>query len=203
MLQNRVDPQGNIIKTPARGAWLGNRGQLHGKGKTILRPFKHSAWIICLLNFKNRHREVMSPGLWTELFFLDEATAFAAGHRPCFECRRDDAVRFKEAWIRGNPDFGFTMRTSIKEIDTVLQEERIDEHSDKVMFKAPVKELPEGTFIQVDNEPYLLANKQMHRWTPFGYKESLLPFITDADVLTPASIVAAIRAGYIPTNALK
>src|SRR6187402_976555 len=113
MLQNRVDPFGNIFATKTRGTWLGNRGQLHGAGKTILRPFKHKAWIICELRFKGRYREIMSPNLWTELFFLDEATAFAAGHRPCFECRRDDAKRFKQCWIEGNPAHGFTMKTSI------------------------------------------------------------------------------------------
>jgi hypothetical protein len=84
MLQNRVDPFGNIIRTPARGAWMGNRGVIHDEHKTIRKAFKIKAWITCALQFKGRHREVMTPNRWTELFFLDEATAFAAGHRPCF-----------------------------------------------------------------------------------------------------------------------
>src|ERR1700743_3660322 len=102
MLQNRVDPQGNIIKTTARGAWMGNRGQLHNEQRQIVRPFKLKAWLTCLLQFNGRKREVMSPQRYTELFFLDEATAFAAGHRPCFECRRKDYDLFKSFWLQGN-----------------------------------------------------------------------------------------------------
>ncbi|HTJ10817.1 MAG TPA: hypothetical protein VL547_02270, partial [Dinghuibacter sp.] len=99
MLQNRVDPYGNIIFTPARGAWMGNRGLLHDAQQHIRRPFRLKAWIICVLQFKGRHRPVMAPGQYTELFFLDEATALSAGHRPCAECRREDFNRFKAAWI--------------------------------------------------------------------------------------------------------
>jgi len=199
MLQNRVDPKGNIISTSARGAWLGNRGQLHGKGKTILRPFKHKAWIICVLQFKNRHRQVMSPGLWTELFFLDEATAFAAGHRPCFECRREDANRFKAAWLKGNPGYGFDKKTSINKFDDILQAERIDTNNEKVTFEADINDLPDGTFVQLDSQPYLVANHLIHRWTPFGYdKTEVFPSSSKVKVLTPKSIVAAFRAGYQP-----
>ncbi|WP_235906169.1 hypothetical protein [Ginsengibacter hankyongi] len=91
-MQNRVDPCGNIITTTARGSWMGNRGQLHDHTNDIQRPFKLKAWLTCVLRFKERHRKVMSPGLYTELFFLDEVTAFAAGHRPCFECRADRII---------------------------------------------------------------------------------------------------------------
>jgi hypothetical protein len=198
MLQNRADPKGNIIATSARGAWLGNRGQLHGSGKTILRPFKHKAWIICVLQFKGRHRQVMSPNLWTELFFLDEATAFAAGHRPCFECRRDDADHFKAAWLKGNPEYGFSKKTSVKEIDEILQHERIGGNKQKVTFLAPINDLPDGAFIQIANEPYLVANSAIHHWTPFGYdKTAPLPF-GEVEVLTPKSIINAFKAGYRP-----
>ena len=203
MLQNRVDPQGNIICTSARGVWLGNRGQLHGSGKTILRPFKHQAWIICLLQFKNRHREVMSPNLWTELFFYDEATAFAAGHRPCFECRRADADRFKEAWLKGNPEYGFTKKTSVNLIDEILQGERIDANKNKVTFEATIKELPDGTFILMDHEPYLIVDAMIYRWTPFGYdKANPLPQLENVKVLTPRSMVNAFSAGYLPQMSL-
>jgi len=199
MLQNRVDPQGNIISTSARGAWLGNRGQLHGKGKTILRPFKHKAWIICVLEFKNRRRQVMSPGLWTELFFLDEATAFAAGHRPCFECRREDANRFKAAWLKGNPGYGFDKKTSINKFDEILQAERIDPDNGKVTFEADINDLPDGTFIQIDAEPYLVVGHLIHHWTPFGYnKTRAFPAQSMVKVLTPKSVVAAFGAGYKP-----
>ena len=87
MLQNRVNPLGDIIRTPARGAWMGNRGLLHNERQEIVRPYRLIPWITCVLSFKNRHRPVMAPGQYTELFFLDEATSFAAGHRPCKECR--------------------------------------------------------------------------------------------------------------------
>ncbi len=203
MLQNRINPKGDIIKTSARGAWLGNRGQLHGKGKTILRPFKHKAWIICLLQFKGRHREVMSPGLWTELFFLDEATALAAGHRPCFECRREDANRFKATWLKGNPEYGFDIKTAIGKIDDVLQHERIATNGDKVTFNANVSDLPDGIFIEIDELPYLLYNNHVYKWNPHGYDVGrVLPKGDSVKVLTPLSIVNAISAGYIPQVAV-
>jgi hypothetical protein len=199
MLQNRVNPHGDIIKTSARGAWIGNRGQLHGNTKTILRPFKLKAWITCLLQFKGRHREVMSPGLWTELFFLDEATAFAAGHRPCFECRRDDANRFKTAWLAGNPGYGFDKKTAIGKIDEIIHQERIDKDGNKVTFDANIQDLPNGTFIQVNGEPYLVADSQLYHWTPAGYEKPGLPLRAgQVTALTPRSTVNAFSAGYLP-----
>lgn len=204
MLQNRVDPQGNIIRTSARGAWMGNRGQLHGKGKEILRPFKLQAWITCLLQFKGWHRQVMSPNLYTELFFLDEATAFAAGHRPCAECRREDYKRFKLYWIEGNPEYGFTEKTSIREIDDVLHAERIDKQGNKVTFEALGKDLPDGTFIQLDNKPYLLMHNQIFMWTPHGYETGQpLPSSPAVTLLTPKSTINAFRAGYTPQIAME
>jgi hypothetical protein len=199
MLQNRVDPQGNIIKTSARGAWLGNRGQLHGDTKTILRPFKLKAWLICVLEFKDRHRQVMAPNLYTELFFLDEATACAAGHRPCFECRRDDANRFKAAWLKGNPEYGFDNKVLIGKIDEIIHQERIDKNGSKITFEAAVEDLPDGVFIQIDGEPYLVANKMIRHWTPFGYEQGVpLQVSTKVMVLTPKSVVNAFRSGYRP-----
>lgn len=198
MLQNRVNPQGNIIVTKAHGAWLGNRGQLHGATKTILRPFKHKAWIICVLQFKGRHRQIMAPNLWTELFFLDEATAFAAGHRPCFECRRQAADQFKAAWLKGNPEYGFNIKTSIGKIDEIIHAERIDKGHHKVTYPALAPDLPDGTFILINNEPHLLADNRIHHWTPFGY-DGVLPVPTEAvTVLTPKSTVQAFKAGYKP-----
>jgi hypothetical protein len=203
MLQNRVNPHGDIIKTSARGAWIGNRGQLHGNTKTILRPFKLKAWITCLLQFKGRHREVMSPGLWTELFFLDEATAFAAGHRPCFECRRDYANMFKTAWLAGNPEYGFDKKTAIGKIDEIIHQERIDKNGNKVTFEADVQGLPNGTFIQVNGEPYLVADSQLSYWTPAGYEKPGLPIKAgQVTVLTPRSTVNAFSTGYLPQIAL-
>jgi hypothetical protein len=199
MLQNRVDPKGNIIATSARGTWMGNRGQLHDKGKTILRPFKLKAWITCVLEFKDRRRRVMAPGLYTELFFLDEATAFAAGHRPCFECRREDAKMFKTAWLKGNPEYQFNDKTGFGNIDDIIHAERIDKYGHKINFKAALKDLPSGAFIEYNGEPYVLADKKIYNWTPFGYKPGEpLPDIDEVTVLTPKSIINTFSAGYQP-----
>jgi hypothetical protein len=198
MRQNRINPNGNIIQTSARGAWMGNRGVLHDKDKTILRPFKHKAWIICVLEFKGRHREIMAPNRWTELFFMDEATAFAAGHRPCFECRRENANRFKLAWLKGNPQYGFDQKTSINKIDEVIHQERIDKKGQKVTYEATVEYLPNGTFIEYNGEPFLISASQRYLWTPSGYKKPQKLSAGKVTVLTPASIVNAFKAGYDP-----
>lgn len=203
MLQNRLDPMGNLIKTKARGAWMGNRGGvLHNDQQNIVRQYKSKGWLICLLQFKGRQRKVMTPGLYTELFSLDEATAFAAGHRPCAECRRADFNRFRECWVAGNPEYGFTSKVLIGEIDNILQQERIDENGKKVSYyETQLSNLPDGVFISLNDEPYLLYNKMLHRWTPFEYEERItVPLVTGDrfQVLTPKSVVNAFRAGYVP-----
>jgi hypothetical protein len=199
MLQNRVDPLGRIIKTSARGSWMGNRGVIHNGHKEIIRQFKHKAWIACVLEFKGRERTVMTAGRWTELFFLDEATAFAAGHRPCFECRREDAKRFKSRWIEGNPQYNFSMSTSIKEIDAIIHRERITQEEEKVVHQRLYSAIPEGTFTLMNEDPYLFSKGKLHRWTPFGYENSIaVPEASMLTILTPDSIVSAFRAGYAP-----
>jgi hypothetical protein len=198
MLQNRVDPFGNFIVTPARGSWMGNRGVIH-KDKQITSAFRHKAWITCVLEFKGRKRTVMTPNRWTELFFLDEATAFAAGHRPCFECRRNDAVRFKSCWLKGNPPYAYTMETSINLIDEVIHRERIDHGKIKVTHQRAPADVPDGTFVLMNNDPHLVSNGKLHPWTPFGYEEGVaMPDVSTFTVLTPHSIVNAFRAGYVP-----
>lgn len=203
MLQNRVDPFGAIIATSARGSWMGNRGVIHNESKQIIRPFKHKAWVICQLEFKGRKRVVMTPDRWTELFFLDEATALTAGHRPCFECRKEDAKRFKSCWIKGNPSHHFTPATSINDIDEIIHRERIDHEKKKVVHQRKVSETPDGTFILMNDHPYLLCKGQLHRWTPFGYEDVMTVsgsyLLT---ILTPNSIVNAIQAGYVPQQAI-
>jgi hypothetical protein len=194
MYQNRVDPFGEIIKTNARGSFMGNRGVIHNTHKEITHAFKHKAWITCALQFKGRKRTVMSPNRWTELFFLDEATAFAAGHRPCFECRKEDAKRFKSFWIQGNPQYKFTMKTSIKEIDEVIHRERIDSKKKKVLHQCTAANIPEGTFVLVNDGPYLFSKGRLRQWTPFG---SIVMPEGSLTVLTPTSVVNSFRAGYI------
>ena len=202
MLQNRVDPFGSIIRTPERGTWLGNRGVLHNDHQEITRPYKLKAWITCALEFRGRHREVMQPDCWTELFFLDEATTFSAGHRPCFQCRYKDHQRFKEMWIASNPQYGFTMKTPVARIDEILHAERVAPDKSKVTYEVSPQSLPDGTFISFNDNAYLLANNKLHLWTPAGYKESInLPKVNKVTVLTPRSIVNMFRAGYIPQMA--
>lgn len=198
-MQNRVDPCGNIINTTARGSWLGNRGQLHDDTKFIQRPFKLKAWLTCVLQFKERRRTVMSPGLYTELFFFDEASAFSAGHRPCCECRRKDHYRFKMYWLKGNPEYEFTEKTSIQQIDAVLHNERINYAGNKVTYLDNIDNLPGGTFIFMNEQPHLIAGNRLYHWTAFGYDTRLsLPKNKIVTVLTPRSVVNTFSAGYIP-----
>jgi hypothetical protein len=199
MLQNRVDPFGRIIYSSARGAWMGNRGIIHNEHRQIVRHFKHKAWIICRLEFKGRKRIVMTPGRWTELFFLDEATALASGHRPCFECRREDATRFKQCWIKGNPSYRFTMSTPIVEIDEVIHGERLNSLQQKPTIQLSSSRVPDGTFVEIDKEPFLFNKGNLHQWTAFGYTKSFVIAETVMlTLLTPCSIVNALAAGYEP-----
>jgi hypothetical protein len=177
---------------------MGNRGVIH-KDKQIVKAFKHKAWITCALEFKGRKRTVMMPDRWTELFFLDEATAFAAGHRPCFECRKADAQRFKSCWLKGNPQYNFNSKTSINLIDEIIHAERIDSGKKKVTHQRLCRDIPNGAFIGINNDPYLFNDGVLRRWTPFGYEDrtAVEPDAT-LTVLTPYSIVNAFSAGYVP-----
>lgn len=199
MLQNRVCPRGNIIKTPARGAWMGNRGIVHNGKQEIVRPYRLMAWITCKLEFKGRKLPVMVHKRNTQLFFLDEATALSAGHRPCAECRRDDYNRFKELWIKGNPEYGFDKRTSIQQIDAVLHGQRLTDDNLKITYKEKLGSLPDGVFVLFKDHPHLLYKKQLYPWTPSGYEQ---PFIVNQavkiPVLTPESTVNTIKMGYVP-----
>jgi hypothetical protein len=181
---------------------MGNRGVLHSHAREILRPFKLKAWITCRLEFKGRRRPIMAPDRWTELFFLDEATAFAAGHRPCCECRRDDFNRFKHAWLKGNPEYNFNEKTSIREIDKILHQERIGRDQSKITFEANPADLPDGSFVLFNQSPFLVFDNRLFQWAPFGYENGIaMPEIDVLPVLTPRSVVNAFRAGYVPSIA--
>jgi hypothetical protein len=198
-MQNRVNPFGQIIETKARGAWMGNRGRIHNERKEIGCPYKLPAWLICKLSFHGRKRQIMAANSYTELFFLDEATAFAAGHRPCFECRREDFNRFKKLWIEGNSEYKFSGKTSIREIDKILHAERINKDGTKKMYREDLNNLPDGTLISFEEKAYLLFKKHLYLWTPYGYqKQYPIAGKDKVNVLTPLSIVNTFHAGYVP-----
>jgi hypothetical protein len=179
-LQNRVTPLGELIATPARGLVFGNRGRLHDDAGRIRRRFAGKRWIACRLEFRGRYRGAMPPGRYTGLFFLDEATAFAAGHRPCAECRHEDYVRFVE--ICGE---------RADAIDARLHEERLGAHHAR-----PLDELPDGTFVLRDGEPWLVLGAELRRWTPRGYAERVARRGGRVAVITPPSLVDVLRADW-------
>jgi hypothetical protein len=180
---------------------MGNRGLLHDEYQQILRPFRLKAWITCLLEFRGRKRQVMAPNRYTELFFLDEATSFSAGHRPCAECRRPDLRRWKALWLLGNPGYHFHERTPIRDIDAILHQERTEFDS---RHKSSIRDLPDGSFVASEGNALLVAGGLLYPWTPFGYGEAIAPQEgKKLEVLTPASIVRTFRAGYLPQIALE
>jgi hypothetical protein len=193
-LQNRVDPFGQIIVTAERGAWMGNRGLLHDEQKRVRRPWRLKAWLTCRLEFRARRREVMSPGHYTELFFMDEATAFAAGHRPCCECRRTDYNRFKAAAEAG---LGQTLPMA-RDMDDMLHADRIDAQGGKRTWYASLTDVPDGAMVRVNDAPWLKWRGALHRWTPGGYAGLRTLDLGKAEVLTPPLTVAALTAGYVP-----
>jgi hypothetical protein len=195
-LQNRVTPSGDIIATPHRGMFTGNRGIIHDpETRTLLnKRWASQAWLVCVCEFRGRRREVMGGRSWTELFFLDEATALAAGHRPCFFCRRDDANRFRAAWEAGN---GVT-KVLARDIDAVLHRERLS-GGKKRLHALPMapSELPDGAMLQQGIESYLIVQGRALSWSPAGYRNAQNP-LQDAMLLTPPSTLRALSAGYRP-----
>ena len=163
-LQNRVTPLGDIVADPHRGLFTGNRGIIHDPAtKTLLKKrWSSPAWLTCTCEFRGRRREVMATRSWTELFFLDEATAFAAGHRPCFFCRRDDANRFRAAWEEGNGARSVLAR----DVDAVLHRERLDRGKKRLHpLPGPLPELPDGAMVQAGAESFLIVQGRALRWS--------------------------------------
>ena len=193
-LQNRVTPTGEIIATPERGLFTGNRGIIHDPAtRTLLKKrWSTPAWLTCLCEFRGRRRKVMGGRSWTELFFLDEATAFAAGHRPCFFCRREDAMRFQAAWESGNRvgDLG------APDMDAVLHRERLDKGK-KRLHPLPMRldDLADGAMVQEGAASFLIAWGRAFRWSPGDYSKSEAP-LKQAMLLTPPSTLRAFTAGY-------
>jgi hypothetical protein len=186
-LRNRVTPLGDLIADPARGLVYGNRGCLHDDRGEIRRRFATRRWIGCRLEFKGWHRRaLMQPGKFTELFFLDEATAFAAGHRPCALCRREDYNRFLDLTGTGGAD----------EIDLRLHEERLNGNGRR-LHRRPVEELPDGAFVLRGGTPWLVLGADLLRWTPAGYtSRDRAEGVVEA--ITPPTLIEVLRAGWHP-----
>lgn len=195
-LQNRVTPFGTLISTPARGTVFGNRGGRFHKDAEELGSRRHASrqWICCRLAFKDRRRRVWQTG-YTELFFLDEVTALAAGHRPCFECRRADATRFAACWGQA---LALPAPPRAPAMDKVLHGERLDGR-EKKRHLALIEMLPDGAMIALGAEAFALRGRSMLPWSPEGYGEPRgRPSCGTVSLLTPPAIVAALRAGYQP-----
>ncbi|MGZ4318686.1 MAG: hypothetical protein ACXVZ3_03525 [Gaiellaceae bacterium] len=182
-LQNRVTPLGELVADPARGLVYGNRGCLHDASGRIRRRYDGKRWIACRLRFRGWHRSpLLQPGRFTELFFLDEATALAAGHRPCALCRREDYNRLGAILGRLGADA----------IDAQLHRERTGPRP-----SVSLDELPDGAFVIRDGEPWLVLGAQLLRWTPAGYTERA-PRAGRAELITPASLVTVLGSGWEP-----
>lgn len=196
-LQNRVTPLGEILATPARGTLMGNRGILHGPGRTLgVARWKHRHWVTCLLAFKGRHRMVMAPHRYTELFFLDEAVALAAGHRPCAECRRADYLRFGTCWqaALGGP------LPRADTMDRALHAARVEPRTRRqVRWRAELSSLPDGTFVRMPDggEALLVLGDALLPWSAEGYGAAVARHAgAEVEVLTPRPTVAVLAAGY-------
>jgi hypothetical protein len=193
-LQNRVTPFGELIATPARGTIYGNRGgKFHRDDQTLgKRRWASRQWICCVLSFKGRHHPVWRDR-YTALFFLDEVTALAAGHRPCFECRRADAKAFAEKWAEAK---GIRVPRA-PDMDLVLQSERLNGR-EKRTHEIRIDDLPDGAVVALDGAAFAARGSHLLRWSENGYSERIPRSRGVANVLTPPSIVGVLAAGYQP-----
>ncbi len=191
-LQNRVLPDQSIVAIPARGTLTGNRGILHDATKTLRHRWTSKAWICCTLNWKGMRRTPMTGRSWTELFFLDEAVALAAGHRPCATCRRAAYASFRAAW-RGAGLPGSTA----PEVDAQLHAARLTQARRQRLHEAPAETLPDASFIRLAT-PHLLFGPHAFPYTPEGYLPPIPRPTGPVQIMTPAPTVATLRAGYRP-----
>ncbi|WP_108880133.1 hypothetical protein [Anderseniella sp. Alg231-50] len=196
-LQNRVRPDGEIVSSPARGILMGNRGgKLHDpETRTLVRTQSSRQWITCVLQFKARQRQVMGKG-YTELFFMDEVTALAAGHRPCFECRRKDALLFRSAWQSSKT---LTAPPSAPDMDRELSAERRMNGGAKITWTGRAGTLPDGAMVRIDDNILAIRDRKFLPWTASGYRAGIpLDLNLDVEVLTPPTIARILHAGYQP-----
>jgi hypothetical protein len=194
-LQNRVTPFGEIVAIPERGLVMGNRGIIHDPAtRTLLKKrWALKCWLICKLHYKHYHREPMARRSWTELFFLDEATALAAGHRPCFFCSRDKAEALRSAWTKGA---GGPLPHA-QEMDAALHRERLQGAAKRIHpLSAPLRSLPDGAMIAAGDRAFVVVGGLPLLWSPRGYRR--VDAAKPDGLLTPPSTLAALRAGYRP-----
>jgi hypothetical protein len=200
--QNRVTPFGEIAAVLERGTVMGNRGRLHDEEGQIRRPWQVKRWLLCRLKFNGRRRTIMAPDRYTELFFLDEATGLAAGHRPCFECRRQAFRAYVDAWAIGNSGVLGAGRPTAGSIDDRLHAERVGPDRSKHTFLANLDDLPDGVFVTLEGraeDAFLIRGGELLAWSPGGYRERRpRPIGELVSVLTPDSTVKVIMAGYVP-----
>ena len=189
---NRVTPFGTLIATPDRGTLMGNRGCLHDDDGVIRRRFVGRRWISCVLSFKGRRRTIMAPNRYTELFFLDEATALAAGHRPCVECQRERYQLVLPHWLAGQPRRGGAPPPRVDDVDRVLHAERLGDGPAAV---ESTRRLPAGVMVAKGSDAFLVMTDGLRRWTPAGY-ERARSIDGPLRVLTPPSLVQTIARGY-------
>jgi len=189
-LRNRVTPLGDLLADPARGLVYGNRGCLHDDAGEIVRSYQVRRWIACRLRFKDRHRSpLMQRGRYTELFFLDEATALAAGHRPCAECRRADYLGFLEGWLERHPD-----ESRADAVDLRLHDERLERNGERRLYESTLASLPDGAYILRGGKPYVVVGAALRLWTPRGYTARVPRAVREtATVVTPPSLVEHLR----------
>ena len=194
-MRNRVTPTGEIVATPQRGAWTGNRGNLH-TGTAIVRFHRSRLWIICALHYKDQRLTQWAPGRYTVLFFHDEAVALSAGHRPCALCRREAYERYRDAWVEG----GAGSRPSAHDLDRQLHAERLVRGThQRRLHPMPWRDVPDGAFAMVDGGPALVLGDSVVPWTTEGYGPPRRRGRDgDALVLTPPSTVGALGSGYRP-----
>jgi hypothetical protein len=197
-LQNRVTPTGEILADPARGLLMGNRGCIHNPDRTLgVSRWRSKMWISCVTTWRDVRRDVMPPGRWTALFFLDEATALSAGHRPCGYCRRADYLDFAECWRTAEK---LDQRLHAGQMDTLMHAERVDRRTRRQLTRpAKISTLPDGVMVRHENAIALLADDALRPWSFEGYGAPFaVPAQTTVELLTPPTIVAVLAAGYRP-----
>jgi hypothetical protein len=193
--QNRVTPYGELLAVPDRGMFWGNRGGLLDAQGRLTRYSRGRAWAICVLEFKGRRRQQWTPGRLTELYFLDEATGLAAGHRPCGECRYLDYQAFKDAWTAAHGG----ERPGVQAIDARLHADRLAGSGIRRTYSAGPAELPDGTMVELEDAPFLVHGGRLLAWTPGGYLDRPVRAPAgEVTVITPRATVAVLAAGYRP-----